>query len=95
VSDYQTTQQIEWQGIPIEVSYKPDYLGMGIVGHIEVKASEPLPFTETGYRSIFINPDIVSRRGGAVAFVIGYLEEEACKPAWKKHQADRQQLALF
>jgi hypothetical protein len=54
-----------------------------------------LPFTDTGYRSIFLNPDIVSRQGGAVAFVTGYLEEEAAKPAWKQYQAERQQLSLF
>jgi hypothetical protein len=89
------TYQLEWQSIPIEISFKPDWLGMGFTAHIEVKANEPLPFTDPGYRSIFLNPDIVSRQGGAVAFVTGYLEEESTEPAWKQYQTERQQLSLF
>ncbi len=61
---------ITWQGIDIEIScYEPSYMkshreiyGYGML-HIEVKSSQPLPITETGYKSIFIaEPDLARQR---------------------------------
>ena len=95
MNDYPYQYQLEWQGIKLAIRYNPDWLGIGFTAHIEVMAEEPLPITNTGYRSIFLNPGIVERHGGAVAYVTAFLEEEAAKPAWKQVQASRRQLALF
>ena len=41
------TYKIEWQGIEIVITYDSEYFATADLGHIEVRASEPLPFTET------------------------------------------------
>ena len=54
---------IKWRGVEVEVSFirawsKPFYSAYGFnLCHIEVRAEQPLPITETGYRSIFIGED--------------------------------------
>ena len=83
----------EWEGIPLTVTYNPEWLGF--VGYIEVRAEEKLPITETGYRSIFLNPDAVTHHGGAVAYVEGLLNEAAQHPQWQRYRQERKQLSLF
>ena len=43
-----------WENIAIEISYKPNYFKSAGVSHLEVKAETTLPFTDTGYRSIWL-----------------------------------------
>ncbi len=62
---------ITWQGINIEISCcEPSYMkshreiyGYGMP-HIEVKSAQPLPITETGYKSIFIAEPELAGKGG-------------------------------
>lgn len=90
-----------WQNFEVTIKFNSSYSeafkhiqGMSMA-HIEVKADEPLPFTETGYRSLFIPLPEVIEYGGAVSLVQSWLEEAAKTPAWKKYQAERKQLSLF
>lgn len=48
------------------------------------------PVTETGYRSIFLHQGAVARRGGAVAYTLARLDEEAARLGWSGAQ-----LSLF
>ena len=81
---------IIWRSIQIEITYTPDQFGM--VDHIELHTENktPLPVTETGYRSHFMNKGNVAHNGGAVAFVTAWLDHEAEQTNWSNAQ-----LSLF
>jgi hypothetical protein len=96
VSDAQVLT-VEWDGIVIEVSYKPrDIMAMA---HLELRVQYPkgaqLPVTETGYRSHFLHPGIVEEAGGPEAFVSAWLDHEADKPEWVQRVEKARQLDLF
>ena len=81
---------ITWRGVKIEITFTPEKFGM--VDHIELRAENkaPLPVTETGYRSHFMNRRAVAHHGGAVAFVMAWLDHEAERTDWNNDQ-----LSLF
>ncbi len=81
---------ITWRGVEIEITYTPEKFGM--VDHIELRTENkaPLPVTETGYRSHFMNNGAVAHHGGAVAFVTAWLDHEAKRTDWSNAQ-----LSLF
>lgn len=99
------THILDWQGIRIAVRYCPSWLDFyeRIYGyplaHLEIDASdpdnEPLPLTQTGYRSHFTRPDIIEAAGGPVSFVREWLDEAAKNPEWIASVAARKQLSLF
>jgi hypothetical protein len=91
-----------WDGIEIEIRWNPDYLafeGRPDMAHLEIEsirpARAPLPMTETGYRSHFIQPDEVERFGGPEAYVEAWITELAGTAAWHQTDAASRQLALF
>ena len=99
-----TTTKIDWQGITLSVEYEEAFLGFcrpspSALAHLQIRSIMPdraaLPMTETGYRSHFIHPDAIDEAGGAIAYVIAWLEHDARKPEWRKQQANGQQLSLF
>lgn len=63
-----------------------------MVDHIELRTENkvPLPVTETGYRSHFMNKGAVGHHGGAVAFVTSWLDHKAKRTGWSNAQ-----LSLF
>lgn len=81
---------ITWRGVEIEITFTPDKFGM--VDHIELRTENkaPLPVTETGYRSHFMNRGAVAHHGGATAFVTAWLDHEAARTNWSNAQ-----LSLF
>lgn len=97
------TQRIDWNGITLEVSWEPSWLptsaSLDAVGHLQLQSiapeRAPLPVTETGYRSLFINPEDVMNEGGPLAFVCAWLDCEARSPSWRAQQEAARQLALF
>ncbi|MEP1932150.1 MAG: hypothetical protein ABJO52_20970 [Nisaea sp.] len=86
---------IVWRGIEIEVRHMRGWVsGMD---HIEVHSQdrEPLPITETGYKSLFIpsaDSDITS---APADHVLAWLEHAANSDEWKSTAAERAQLSLF
>lgn len=94
-------QQIDWNGIVVEITYEPHWLGMTAhaVAHLQVSSVSPerapLPITETGYRSHFLPAAAVMESGGPVAYVRSWLEEAEKCPAWKKQQDASRQLAFL
>ncbi len=92
------THRFIWQGIEIEAIYTP--LKWGVIAHLEIRSVAPerakLPITESGYKSHFHQPGTVEALGGdVVAQVIAWLDEEAAKPAWRKHIESIRQGSLF
>lgn len=81
---------IIWRGVRIEITSTPDVFGMA--DHIELRAEgrAPLPVTETGYRSHFMAKGTVADHGGAVGFVVTWLDHEAACQSWRGAQ-----LSLF
>lgn len=73
---------ITWRGAEIDITYTPEQFGM--IDHIDLHAKDgvPLPVTETGYRSHFINKGTVAEHGDAVAFVTAWLDHEAERVGW-------------
>lgn len=45
---------INYKGVTIRVSYCPDFLNCRYVAHFEFKSAYTMPFSKTGYRSVFI-----------------------------------------
>lgn len=86
----QQTHRIIWNGIGLTVTYTP--LKWGVIDHIEIETDnrQPLPITETGYKSCHIEPDCMADYDGPVAFVIEWLDLAAKEGRW--HGA---QLSLF
>lgn len=86
------THSTTWRGIAMTVTFTPKRFGMA--DHIEIKAANkrPLPVTETGYRSHFMEAGTVAEHGGALAFVIAWLDHEAERTGWRDAP---QQLSLF
>ncbi|WP_422005791.1 hypothetical protein [Pyruvatibacter mobilis] len=89
------TSQIDWRGVAISVSYHRhqwsefDHIVVNVIG------DGIIPITETGYRSHYLLSDVTDEYGGAVAYVLAWLEHEAQTPQWKKRQEAERQLSLF
>ncbi|MEM6321816.1 MAG: hypothetical protein AAF960_29415 [Bacteroidota bacterium] len=82
------------------INYKENYSettkGNG-VHHLEVitENRQPIPFTETGYRSHFFNVEELKYYGTPVDYVKVWLEEKAKSKAWKAYKKKKNQLTLF
>ena len=72
------SSRFTWRGVIVEVRHEPDWLSTGF-DHIEIEAipRTPLPITETGYRSRFIDPGDLDDYDDAVAFARFWLEAAA------------------
>ncbi|SNZ20069.1 hypothetical protein [Cohaesibacter gelatinilyticus] len=91
--------QLTWHGIGLTVRHSPAWYQQQqdgfVTQHIEVISDDrvPLPITETGYRSHFMNgQDALGEfEGDPVAFVNWWLDEAAQSPDWLASR----QLSLF
>lgn len=91
----------DWRGISLTISWVETYFaihdGSYAVAHLEIIADDrtPLPVSETGYRSHFIQRETVEAEGRPVAYTHAWLNHEAAKPAWKAYVEQTRQLSLF
>jgi len=88
------THSIVWDGIAVSISHTPNWVNTEF-HHIELRASERLPATETGYRSHFIHQDEIALFESVTAFVEQWLEAAAQSPEWIRFKEDSRQLSLF
>lgn len=86
---------IEWEGISIAFTYTQPKYCAPYFHHIELNASERLPVTETGYRSLFIAPSEIALWDNPEAFVVDWLNEAAKQPDWQTYRQESRQLSLF
>lgn len=99
------TYRISWQNVEIDVRHTPDYWSAvkRVYGysmdHLEVIAVEPdrapLPITETGYRSIFLNSTVLGEFDTPAEYVLAALDAEAVTEKWLERKAAADQLSLF
>ena len=85
---------IDWRGTQLKVRHCPRWLYTSdefITQHIEVHAESrvPLPITETGYRSCFLNGVAALSHwdDDPVKFVLNWLVEEAKSDQWQAQRA--------
>lgn len=81
---------ITWRGIALTITFTPDWLSVADHLEIETEGRVPLPVTETGYRSHFIQTGSIAAYGGPVAFVTDWLDSESKRLGWSGAQ-----LSLF
>ena len=89
-----------WRGIDLIVTFERNWLSSvrPITAHLTITTAperQPLPITETGYRSHFLPAHAVDDEGGPVAFVLAWLDHEAASPEWKAAELSARQLSLF
>lgn len=99
MSRHYETYRIDWEGIALSVRWMPEWFGVRVheIGHLEIESEDrqPLPVTETGYRSHFVHREYVEEAGGPVAYVRAWLDHEAQSESWTATSEARKQLSLF
>ena len=98
ISDYPATSKLVWRDVTCRVRHTPNYLAKGW-SHIEITVKvpkgAPIPITDTGYRSHFLDEDILANAGGPVRFFLDWIEREARTKQWAKAEFKWRQLELF
>ncbi len=93
-----TNHKLVWRDITCRVRHTPNYLSKGW-SHIEIIVQKPegapLPITETGYRSHFLDADHLNRAGGPIRFFLDWIESEARSKSWAKAEFNWRQGDLF
>ncbi|MGQ0674379.1 MAG: hypothetical protein ACT4N2_16090 [Hyphomicrobium sp.] len=93
-----TTTKLVWRDVTCRVRHTPNYLSKGW-SHIEIIVASPknapLPITETGYRSHFLDEDLLKKAGGPVIFFLDWIEREAATKTWAKTEFKWRQGDLF
>jgi hypothetical protein len=93
-----TTHKLVWRDITCRVRHTPDYLSKGW-SHLEIMVvkpkSAPLPISGTGYRSHFLDVELITKAGGPVVFFERWLDSEATTKAWARADFKWRQGDLF
>lgn len=93
-----TTRRVIWRDVTCRVRHTRDYIFAGS-DHVEVMVLSPkgalLPISATGYLSHFIDADELRSAGGAVRFVVDWLDREANTARFRKADFKSRQLNLF
>lgn len=89
--------KLVWEGITVSIKHTPHW--HGAIDHIEIRSIKPerapLPITETGYKSHFIQEEYLNEYGGAEAYVLAWLDAESKSPEWKTRLEESKQFCLF
>ena len=88
------TASILWNNIPVEITFTRHVFGLEH-DHVELRASEPLPVTETGYRSQFLPHDPDVDLDDIKAQVFAWLDEKSTDKTWLEYQQNSRQGNLF
>ncbi|MFO6466253.1 hypothetical protein ACK8OR_17830 [Jannaschia sp. KMU-145] len=89
-----TSFDMVWMERVITVSYEANWLRSGH-WHIELRCAEPLPLTDTGYRSMFVPEEQFLDEAEIEGFVQWLLDDAAGSVAWKDFLEKSRQLNLF
>ena len=93
-----STHKLLWRDITCRVKHTPNYISKGW-SHLEIMVvtpkGAPLPITGTGYRSHFLDAELIAKAGGPVAFFQRWLDSEATTKAWAKMEFKWRQGDLF
>lgn len=91
------TYEFEWCGIRISLQHVHKYCG--VIEHLEIRAIDPekapLPITETGYKSHFVDEASINRYSNPQAYVLAWLDEASSRPEWQRQKEVSSQYSLF
>jgi hypothetical protein len=85
------TLNLTWRGIDFTLGYNAHFSPAANIAHIEIHCDDPLPLTETGYKSIFITASDIADIKIAAALIRQELDRIADKTGWQQER----QLSLF
>ena len=89
--------EFDWNGIRISLKHVHNYFAM--IEHLEIKSIDPekapLPITDTGYKSHFIDKASIECHGNAMDYVLAWLDEVAKAPKWQGQKESANQYSLF
>lgn len=94
MEEQRETIEIQWEGIAVTISITRNWLNSGF-DHIEVKAQQSLPITNTGYRSHFMAPAELDQWDNVEAFVREWLDDAAKSKQWQEYLVAQRQLRLL
>ena len=79
--------KLVWRDITCRVRHTPNYISKGW-SHIEIivltPKGAPIPITATGYRSHFLDQELLVEAGGPVTFFLDWIERESRTRQWAK-----------
>ncbi len=87
---------ITWEGRSIRLSYTPRQYG--VIDHVAICAEDdqPIPISDTGYRSHYFGPmDPVLEIDEVITLVTDWLNKEAQSKQWKAYVEASRQGSLF
>ncbi len=98
MSEANQIYRFRWRGIEIEARYIP--VQYNAIAHLELESvdpvHEPLPMTETGYRSHYHPIGTIEASGyDVIGFVRAWLDDAAESPKWKQAELARRQGDFF
>ena len=89
--------EFEWCGTRVLLRHVHKFCG--VIERLEIKTIDPekapLPITETGYRSHFVDEAIINAYGNPLAYVLAWLDEAAINPEWQRQKEVSNQYSLF
>lgn len=91
--DYETFELV-WRQRMITVSFQTNWLHSG-QGHIELRSTDRLPVSATGYRSHFLPLAEDANQARITTYVMAWLDAAADTKEWRRYEKDRRQLKLF
>ena len=92
---YDEEVSLVWNGLDIHVTLSREMQTSYInFVHIEIRCKEPLPMTNTGYRSHFMQAEAFAEYESLEAFINIWLEEASQSKDWKQIWEARQQLSF-
>lgn len=93
-----SSTKLVWREVTCRVRHTPNYLSKGW-SHIELivhrPKNAPLPITNTGYLSHFLDENLLKRAGGPVQFFLDWIEREAHSKQWAATEFKWRQGDLF
>lgn len=97
----QTVSEFTWQNISVHATYTPYYMSSSflndtsVLSHIEIRASEPLPITSTGYKSMFFYQNKNDMITDPERYVREHFDEGEKSKTWQRYLIDQLQPSLF
>lgn len=95
-------REIKWRHLRLRVTFTPDWMSrpgsIHHMAHIEVETCQyrqPMPISETGYRSQFVRGDAFADIDDVVREVQMWMDRAALSREWKAVEAEQRQGRLF
>ena len=86
--------ELVWEGRTVAVQFQANWLNSD-TWHIELRCSDRLPVTDTGYRSIFVPNPGFEGAADVESYVRSIVDDAAKADEWQRYIEDSRQLKLI